>query len=102
MSTLWLIFVMALAVYTLCLSGFLLAAATVPPAWERALGFVPVATLSALVVASLSGRPDEGVLRWIAVVVAAWATRRTRRVWVCIVVGMAVYALLRFVQTMAG
>jgi hypothetical protein len=33
---------------------------------ERALGFVPIATLSPLVVASLAGRPDDVPLRLVA------------------------------------
>jgi branched-subunit amino acid transport protein len=74
-----------------------LAGAAVRPAWERALGFVPVATLTALVVASLAGRPDEGSVRLVAAAVAGLACRQTGRAWVCIVVGMAVYWLLRLV-----
>lgn len=95
MSAVGLILAMAAGVYALRLTGLLLANASVPPAWERALGFVPVATLTALVVSSLVGRPDEGPVRLAAAAVGALAARRTGRTWVCIAVGMAVYWLLR-------
>jgi branched-subunit amino acid transport protein len=95
MSVLGVILTMAVAVYGLRVAGLLLADTAVPPAWERALGFVPVATLTALVVASLAGRPDEAPERLVAVAVAALTAWRTRRAWVCIVCGMAVYGLLR-------
>lgn len=86
---------MAAAVYALRLAGLLLTDVAVPPTWERALGFVPVATLTALVVASLSGRPDEAPIRLVAVVGGGLAARRTGRAWVCILGGMALYWLVR-------
>jgi branched-subunit amino acid transport protein len=95
MSALGLILVMAVGVYAVRLAGLLLANASVPPAWERALGFVPVATLTALVVSSLVGRPDDGPVRLVAAAAGALAARRTGRTWMCIVVGMALYWLLR-------
>ena len=95
MSIPGLIVAMAVGVYALRLGGLLLAGRSVPPTWERALGFVPVATLTALVVSSLAGRPDEGPVRLVAAVGAGLAARRTGRAWVCILVGMAVYWLLR-------
>jgi branched-subunit amino acid transport protein len=102
MNTLWLILSMALAVYALRLAGFLLASTAVPPTWERALGFVPVATLTALVVASLVGRPDERPLRLIAAVGAGLAARYSGRAWLCIVVGLAIYGFLRLLQASPG
>jgi branched-subunit amino acid transport protein len=99
MSILGLILSMACAVYTLRLAGFLLAEREIPPTWEHALGFVPVATLTALVVASLAGHSDEGSIRLVAVAGAGLIARRTGRVWVCILVGMALYWLLRLAWT---
>jgi branched-subunit amino acid transport protein len=95
MSALGPILGMAAGVYLLRLAGFLLAGAAVPPAWERALGFVPVATLTALVVASLAGRPDEGPARLVAAAGAGIAAWRIGRAWVCIAVGLALYWTLR-------
>ena len=62
---------------------------------ERALGVVPIATLSALVVASHTGRPDDVPLRLVALAGVGLAVRRTRWVWAGILGGMALYALLR-------
>lgn len=95
MSALGLILTMALGVYALRLGGLLLAGARVPPAWEQALGFVPVATLTGLVVSSLAGRPDEGAIRLVVAAAAGLAAWRTGRAWVCILSGMALYWLLR-------
>ena len=102
MSTLSLILGMALAAYTLRLTGLLLAARGLPPTWERVLGCVPVATLTALIVASLSSRSDEAPLRLVAVASAGVVARRTGRAWVCILVGMALYWLLRLAWTSVG
>jgi len=97
MGTLGLILGMALAVYTLRLAGFLLAEKSIPPSVERALGFVPIATLTALVVTSLAGRSDEAPVRLVAVAGAGIIAWRTGRAWACILVGMALYWLLRLV-----
>ena len=59
---------MALAVYALRFTGLLLAGVAVSPPWERLLRFVPVATLTALVVTSLIGHPDEMPWRLLAAV----------------------------------
>lgn len=98
MTTLAIILLMAAAVFAVRLSGFIAARATIPPAWERALGYVPIATLTALVVASLSGRDEQmslGVAAAIVAVAISWLTRRT---WACIVGGMLAYWLLVFVR----
>jgi branched-subunit amino acid transport protein len=95
MNALGAILAMAVGMYALRATGLLLADVAVPPAWERALAFVPVATLTALVVTSLAGRPDEGPVRLIAAAGAGFVARRTGRMWACIVSGMALYWLLR-------
>ena len=53
------------------------------------------AALAALVVASLAGRPDDFPLRLVALAGTGLAVRQTRRVWVGILGGMALYVLLR-------
>lgn len=95
MSTLELILAMAACVYALRVSGLLLAGATIPVAWERALTFVPVATLTTLVVSSLAGHPGDGLPRLVALAGAGLAARRTGRAWVCIAGGLAVYWAVR-------
>ncbi len=102
MNMVGLILVMAMAVYTLRIVGFLLADVAMPSAWEQALSFVPVATLTALVAACLSGSPDNRPIRLVAAVSAGVAARYTGRAWVCIVVGMSVYGLLSLLIDYTG
>ncbi len=59
MNTLAVVLLMAVSIQTIRLSGFIAATATIPPVWERTLGYVPIATLSALVMASLTARNDQ-------------------------------------------
>ena len=94
MSMYGLIVAMAIAVYALRITGFLLADVSLPPAWGQALGFVPVATLTALVVAHLSGPADDRLSRLVAAVGAGIAARYTGRAWLCIVVGLSIHGLL--------
>lgn len=89
------IILMAAGVYALRLGGFLLAGATIPPAWARPLTFVPVATLAALVAGSLAGQARGGVEPLVAAAAGALIVRRSGRAWTCIVGGLAAYALLR-------
>jgi len=91
MSPFELILSMAAGIFALRLAGLALADRALPPTLERALGFVPVATLTALVVSSLAGRPDEAPSRLTAAVVAGVVAKRFGRAWVCILVGLAVY-----------
>ncbi len=93
----WSILAMGAGVYAIRLSGLLLRGAAVPLAWEWALGFVPVALLSALVVTSLVGRGDGTAAGIIAATGAAAVAWRTRRMWACIAAGIVLYQLLRLV-----
>ena len=94
MSTVWLILLMGAGVYALRLAGLVLRDVSVPPAWERAFGFVPVALLTALVVSSLVGSSDGGGARLVAAVGAAIVARWTGQMWACILSGMVVYWLV--------
>jgi branched-subunit amino acid transport protein len=93
-STVWLIVAMGLGVYGLRLAGLVLRDVALPPVWERALRFVPVALLSGLVVIGLSGQVRDEPTRLIAVAGAALIAHRTGQMWACIVGGMVVYWLL--------
>jgi len=93
MSTVWLILLMGGAVYGLRLAGLVLRDVSIPPAWERAFGFVPVALLTALVVASLASAPEAMPERLIAAAGAAAVARWTGQMWACILAGMVVYWL---------
>lgn len=86
---------MAAALYALRLSGFVLPEAALPRGAESALRFVPVATLTALIVSGLAARPDEGVSRLLALAVTAAIARRSGAAWLCLGCGMAVYWLAR-------
>jgi branched-subunit amino acid transport protein len=88
------ILAMAVGVYALRMTGLVLREVTIPVAWERGLRFVPVAMLTALVVASLSGRSEGRVEGIVAAVMAAIVARWTGRMWLCIVTGIVVYGVL--------
>ena len=91
---LWAILGMGAGVYALRLTGLVLRDVALPAVWERALRFVPVALLTGLVVVGLHGQVTAEPIRLIAVAGAAYAAYRTRKMWACILVGMAVYWLL--------
>jgi branched-subunit amino acid transport protein len=88
---------MAVGIYMLRIGGFALAGAPIPASWERALTFVPIATLTALVTSSLISYPDETPIRLLAALGAGLAARRFGKTWVCIVSGMVFYWMLRMV-----
>lgn len=97
MTALWAILAMAAGLYALRISGFLLADLPVPEQWTRLFGFVPIATLTALIVSSIAGRPDQATIRILAALGAALVVWRTRRMWLCIVAGMGFYWILRLI-----
>lgn len=96
MSLVWGIVAMGIGVFTLRIAGMLLCHLAIPPAWERALRFVPTALLSALMVSSFSAQHDRGVIPLVAIVAAGWVAHLTGRMWACIVSGMMLYWLLRY------
>ena len=95
MSTLGLIFLMGAGVYALRMAGLVLHEVSLPPAWERAFGFVPVALLTALVVASLTAPAEGGTERLVAAAGAALVAWWTGRMWACILSGMVIYWVAR-------
>jgi len=66
-----------------------------PDFWVRFLHFVPIAVFASLVTPYLEGDLGERGIRIAAASVAALAAWRTRQLWIAIVVGMAVFWLLR-------
>lgn len=96
MTTLWTILGLGAGMYALRLSGMVLRDLTVPPTWERALRFVPVALLTALVLVGILGRAGgERDFRLLGAVAGALAAWRTRKMWACILAGMGMYWALR-------
>ena len=92
----WVVLALTLGMVSLRLSGLALSDLRIPASWERAWRYVPLALLAALIALSLIGRDTgEASIRGIALVIAAVVTYRARRLWVCIVSGMAVYFILR-------
>jgi branched-subunit amino acid transport protein len=92
--TAWLILAMGAGVYGLRLAGLVLPARGTEADSARALGFVPIALLTALVVASLGSTPDGTGIRLVAAAGGALVAYRTRQMWSCIVAGMLLYGLL--------
>ena len=95
MDALWITLILAGALYALRLSGFVLPEAALPRGTESALRFVPVATLTALIVSGVAARPEEGVPRLLALAVSAAVAWRRGAVWLCLGFGMGVYWLAR-------
>jgi branched-subunit amino acid transport protein len=93
-GALWLILGMGAGVYALRLVGLVLRDVALPPVWERALRFVPIALLTGLVVVGLSGQVSAEPIRLLAVAGGAFVAYRTGKMWACILGGMAVYWLL--------
>lgn len=87
--------VMASTVFLLRISGFLLAGAVIPAALDRALRFAPIATLSAVTVAVVVRGSTTDPVELAALMAGAVAAWVTRRLWVCIAVGIGVAVLLR-------
>ena len=93
-GALWVILGMGAGVYALRLVGLVLRDVALPPVWDRALRFVPIALLTGLVVVSLTGQVGAEPIRLIAVMAAGVAAYRTGKMWACILVGMVAYWLL--------
>ena len=90
----WVILGMGAGVYALRLVGLALRDVALPPLWDRALRFVPVALLTGLVVVGLTGQVSAEPIRLVAVAAAAFVAQRTGKMWACILAGMVVYWLL--------
>ncbi len=87
---------MGLGIYALRLVGMALPNVRVPEEWERALRYVPIALLTALVLISILGRTgDERIYRFIGAGFGAVAAWRTKKMWACILAGMVAYWGLR-------
>ncbi len=97
MTAVWIILGVAGALYLLRVSGFVLAEDVVPEVLSRSLNYVPIATLTALIVSSIAAKPDVSLVRVVAALGATAIVWFTRRMWLCIVAGMGLYWLLRLV-----
>lgn len=85
---------LAALTYLTRISGFLLGSRRAPPEVARVLHYVPVAAFAALIVPGLAV-PGEIAPRAIAAVCAGVAALRLGKLWVALLIGMAVYWGLR-------
>jgi branched-subunit amino acid transport protein len=92
-----LILAAAAITYGTRLAGLGLGDRAVPADVRRFLGYVPIAAFTALIVPGIGGAGDESVPRLAAGVVAVLVVLRLQRLWACLVVGLAVYWLARWV-----
>lgn len=95
MNDLWLILVAGFGVYALRFTGLVVPLSRMPTRWEQSFEFIPVSLLASLVVVTIRAAGDEMDIRLLAATGAAFAVWRLPRMWLCIIVGMTLYALLR-------
>lgn len=95
MSYLGVILAMSAGVFALRLGGMALPEFRMPDALQRALNFVPVALLGALVASTLGSRDGDGAAGYVAVLAGGIAAYLTRRMWACILAGLGCYWLLQ-------
>ena len=96
MSYAGLIALMAATMFALRIGGLMADRIDVHPDLERALRFAPVAVLSALTATLLSSQGANDPLRLLAAIGAVVLVFWTRRMWICIAGGFAIYWVLRF------
>jgi branched-subunit amino acid transport protein len=89
---------MGAGVFALRLAGLALPNLALPAAAERALAFLPVALLAALVTTTLAAPSGGDLTRLLAAAGAAVVARLTGRMWACIATGLLLYWLLRVLR----
>jgi branched-subunit amino acid transport protein len=95
MIGLWSILAMGGSLFALRLSGLLAYDRAIPAEWEHGLRFVPIAILAAMVACSLANRDQELGAGVIAAIGAGVVTYKFKRLWLCIVTGLAIYLVVR-------
>ncbi len=96
MSDLWTVIAMGTGVYALRLTGFALPVSALPERWKRALQALPVALLAALVASSRAGFASGDPARMLALIAGGYVAWRFQRIWLVIVVAMAVFWSIRW------
>lgn len=94
MSTLVLVLAVAATLFALRFAGLAAPRVRIAPALDRTLAFVPVSVLAALAVTGFAGLARQGVGPFVAAAGAAVAGLWAGRMWVSIVVGIALFAIL--------
>ena len=90
-------FAMGTGIYLLRLAGLSMPLTEIPPFWVRALRFLPVALLAALVSSSRAGIASGEIGRIVALIVAGLVVWKSRRMWAAIASGLAVFVFLNIV-----
>lgn len=83
--------------YATRIAGLLLGARDIPPYVDRVLGYVPLGAFTAIVVLGLTDAADQLSARVAAMVAAGLIAWRLGILWVALVVGFAVFTVLRLV-----
>jgi len=95
MGNMGLIVAVALATYGTRIVGFALGQRRLPAIVDRFLGYVPVAMFAALIAPDLGLGGEQWAARLLGVAASALAVWRTRQLWAGLVVGMAVFWIVR-------
>jgi branched-subunit amino acid transport protein len=88
----------ALLTYATRIAGLSLGGRAVPPVVVRFLTYVPIAAFAALATPGLGGTDDDLIPRLAAAAVTVFVMVRTRQLWACLIVGMAVFWITRTVS----
>lgn len=91
-----LIVVAAVITYCTRIAGLSFGDREVPPWAQRFLRFVPIAAFSALIAPGLGGRDDDLIPRLAAAAIATLVVLKIGRLWVCLMVGMTVFWVTRW------
>lgn len=87
----------AVLTYATRITGLSLGSRTVPPVALRFLTYVPIAAFAALATPGIGGTDQDLIPRLAAAAIASLVVFRTRRLWTCLIVGMTVFWLTRWV-----
>ncbi|MDR1016821.1 MAG: AzlD domain-containing protein [Coriobacteriales bacterium] len=110
----WTTFAIVLAITALCTVGarvlpvLLFGGKSLPPALKQALAYIPPAAFAALVASDLF-KPENWQAGWVAnliplaaLIPVALVGRKTKSLWLCIIVGVACYAALKYLCLWLG
>jgi branched-subunit amino acid transport protein len=95
LDLLLLIVTAAVLTYATRIVGLSLGQRPVPPVAVRFLSYVPIAAFAALAIPGLGGSGDALIPRVAAASVTVVVMLRTRQLWACLIVGMAVFWMTR-------
>lgn len=95
MGDMGLIVAVALVTYGTRIAGFALGQRRLPTVVDRFLAYVPVAMFAALIAPDLGLGSEQWAARLLGVAASALAVWKTRQLWAGLLVGMAVFWIVR-------